>query len=189
MAASGDLINFDIIEAQKENIQALPSGRSAKKLAEAFSPSPLHKLSTPTPTGSKNVTDCIRADWEMSTVGHPLSDLCNLSTQFFTASRDGVNAHRGFLPGATPGLPDAAQVVRWYADGSGYDPAAELGWGMAFNVFRLSAVCQGIAARYARRQASSEKAKQYSETRAPLAEFAWELVETSRKGEGAVAKL
>ncbi|KAF3358246.1 hypothetical protein VdG1_03023 [Verticillium dahliae VDG1] len=128
-------------------------------------------------------------DWEMSTVGHPLSDLCNLSTQFFTASRDGVNAHRGFLPGATPGLPDAAQVVRWYADGSGYDPAAELGWGMAFNVFRLSAVCQGIAARYARRQASSEKAKQYSETRAPLAEFAWELVETSRKGEGAVAKL
>ncbi|KAF3344973.1 Putative fungistatic metabolite [Verticillium dahliae VDG2] len=131
----------------------------------------------------------ILANWEMSTVGHPLSDLCNLSTQFFTASRDGVNAHRGFLPGATPGLPDAAQVVRWYADGSGYDPAAELGWGMAFNVFRLSAVCQGIAARYARRQASSEKAKQYSETRAPLAEFAWELVETSRKGEGAVAKL
>ncbi|KAH6703426.1 checkpoint serine/threonine-protein kinase BUB1 [Verticillium dahliae] len=64
MAASGDLINFDIIEAQKENIQALPSGRSAKKLAEAFSPSPLHKLSTPTPTGSKNVTDCIRAEYE-----------------------------------------------------------------------------------------------------------------------------
>ncbi|CRK23858.1 hypothetical protein BN1723_018109, partial [Verticillium longisporum] len=46
------------------NIQALPSGRSAKKLAEAFSPSPLHKLSTPTPTGSKNVTDCIRAEYE-----------------------------------------------------------------------------------------------------------------------------
>ncbi|EEY19786.1 acyl-CoA dehydrogenase family member 11 [Verticillium alfalfae VaMs.102] len=96
---------------------------------------------------------------------------------------------QGLLPGATPGLPDATQVVRWYADVSGYDPAAEFGWGMAFNVFRLSAVCQGIAARYARRQASSEKAKQYSETRAPLAEFAWELVETSRKGEGAVAKL
>ncbi|KAM0329827.1 hypothetical protein ACHAQA_003991 [Verticillium albo-atrum] len=64
MAASGDLINFDIIEAQKENIQALPSGRSAKKLAQAFSPSPLHKLSTPTPTDSKNVTDCIRAEYE-----------------------------------------------------------------------------------------------------------------------------
>ncbi|WQF78071.1 Putative serine/threonine-protein kinase, active [Colletotrichum destructivum] len=64
MAASDDLINFDIIEAQKENIQALPSGRSAKKLAELFSPSPLHKLDTPTPSDTKNVHDCIRAEYE-----------------------------------------------------------------------------------------------------------------------------
>ncbi|KAJ0337142.1 hypothetical protein COL922a_007107 [Colletotrichum nupharicola] len=64
MAASDDLINFDIIEAQKENIQALPSGRSAKKLAELFSPSPLHKLDTPTPSDTQNVNDCIRAEYE-----------------------------------------------------------------------------------------------------------------------------
>ncbi|OLN88571.1 Checkpoint serine/threonine-protein kinase bub1 [Colletotrichum chlorophyti] len=64
MAASDDLINFDIIEAQKENIQALPSGRSAKKLAQLFSPSPLHKLDTPTPSDTKNVNDCIRAEYE-----------------------------------------------------------------------------------------------------------------------------
>ncbi|KAK2021129.1 hypothetical protein LX32DRAFT_699619 [Colletotrichum zoysiae] len=64
MAASDDLINFDVIEAQKENIQALPSGRSAKKLAELFSPSPLHKLDTPTPSDTKNVNDCIRAEYE-----------------------------------------------------------------------------------------------------------------------------
>ncbi|OHW95792.1 checkpoint serine threonine-protein kinase bub1 [Colletotrichum incanum] len=64
MAASNDLINFDVIEAQKENIQALPSGRSAKKLAELFSPSPLHKLDTPTPSDAKNVNDCIRAEYE-----------------------------------------------------------------------------------------------------------------------------
>jgi len=64
MTASGDLIDFDVIEAQKENIQALPSGRSAKKLADLFSPSPLHKLSTPTPTDTKNIHDCIRAEYE-----------------------------------------------------------------------------------------------------------------------------
>jgi checkpoint serine/threonine-protein kinase len=64
MAASGDLINFDIIEGQKENIQALPSGRSAKKLAEIYSPSPLHKLSTPTPSDTRTVNDCIRAEYE-----------------------------------------------------------------------------------------------------------------------------
>ncbi|KAF2206418.1 hypothetical protein CERZMDRAFT_8445, partial [Cercospora zeae-maydis SCOH1-5] len=33
-----DLIDFNIIEGQKENIQALPSGRSAKALAQLYSP-------------------------------------------------------------------------------------------------------------------------------------------------------
>ncbi|KAL1870475.1 protein kinase [Diaporthe australafricana] len=74
MAASEDLINFDVIEAHKENIQALPSGRSAKKLAEAFSPSTaltskstrpaLQSLATPTPADTKNINDCIRAEYE-----------------------------------------------------------------------------------------------------------------------------
>ncbi|PTB39729.1 hypothetical protein M441DRAFT_28819 [Trichoderma asperellum CBS 433.97] len=64
MAGADDLTDFDVIENQKENIQSLPGGRSAKKLASLFSPSPLHKLSTPTPTDTRNVNDCIRADYE-----------------------------------------------------------------------------------------------------------------------------
>lgn len=35
---SDDLIDFEIIENQKENIQALPSGRSAKALAQLYTP-------------------------------------------------------------------------------------------------------------------------------------------------------
>lgn len=64
MSTSGDLIDFDVIEAHKENIQALPSGRSAKKLAELFSPSPLRPLATPTPSDTRDVHDCIRAEYE-----------------------------------------------------------------------------------------------------------------------------
>lgn len=64
MAASEDLINFDLIEEQKENIQSLPGGRSAKKLAQLYSPTPLGKLSTPTPSDTRNVNDCIRAEYE-----------------------------------------------------------------------------------------------------------------------------
>ncbi|KAJ6445551.1 checkpoint protein kinase (SldA) [Purpureocillium lavendulum] len=64
MPATGDLIDFDLIEGHKENIQSLPGGRSAKKLADLYSPSPLHKLSTPTPSDTKNVNDCIRAEYE-----------------------------------------------------------------------------------------------------------------------------
>ncbi|KAF6830383.1 aminoglycoside phosphotransferase [Colletotrichum musicola] len=123
-------------------------------------------------------------DWEMSTVGHPLSDLCNFLTPYFTATRaeSGVYAHEGFLPGATPGLPPVEEVVSWYASAAGWDPSPELNWGMAFNIFRLSAVLQGIAARAAQGQASSEKAKMFAVTRTPLAEFAWELVGRSGSG-------
>ncbi|UKZ52233.1 hypothetical protein TrVGV298_006008 [Trichoderma virens] len=64
MAGSEDITDFDVIENQKENIQSLPGGRSARKLASLFSPSPLHKYSTPTPTDTKNVNDCIRAEYE-----------------------------------------------------------------------------------------------------------------------------
>lgn len=38
MAASDDLIDFNVIESHKENIEALPSGRSAKALAKLYSP-------------------------------------------------------------------------------------------------------------------------------------------------------
>src|SRR5689334_21672465 len=74
MAASEDLINFDVIEGQKENIQSLPGGRSAKKLAELYSPSPLHKLSTPTPSDTKNINDCIRAEYEAEVANLAESD-------------------------------------------------------------------------------------------------------------------
>ncbi|KAJ3495141.1 hypothetical protein NLG97_g3607 [Lecanicillium saksenae] len=64
MAPPEELINFDVIEGQKENIQSLPGGRSAKKLHALYSPTPLQGLSTPTPTDTKNVNDCIRAEYE-----------------------------------------------------------------------------------------------------------------------------
>ncbi|KAH8647579.1 Mad3/BUB1 homology region 1-domain-containing protein [Tricladium varicosporioides] len=62
--ASENLIDFDIIEGQKENIQALPSGRSARALANLFSASPLQKLDTPTPSDTKNLNDAMRQEYE-----------------------------------------------------------------------------------------------------------------------------
>ncbi|OIW34848.1 hypothetical protein CONLIGDRAFT_639181 [Coniochaeta ligniaria NRRL 30616] len=63
---SDDLISFDIIESQKENIQSLPSGRSARKLAEIFSPSPLSAKpsSHPAPSDTRSINDHIRAEFE-----------------------------------------------------------------------------------------------------------------------------
>lgn len=125
--------------------------------------------------------------WEMSTVGHPLSDVCNFIMQFYMAKFPAAarSSLDGFLPGKTPGMPQPKQIIDWYIAAGGYDPRPELNWGMAFNIFKLAGVCQGIAARYALRQASSEKAKEHAATRAPLAEFAWKLAGDASKGETA----
>ncbi|KAF7549461.1 hypothetical protein G7046_g8343 [Stylonectria norvegica] len=129
-------------------------------------------------------------DWEMATVGHPLSDVCNFMTNFYTAKYTGASPYdaSAFLPGRTPGLPQPEQILKWYTETSGYDPRSELKWGMAFNIWKLAGVCQGIAARYASRQASSEKAKHHAVTRGPMAEFAWALAEEAGAA-GKTAKL
>ncbi|KAF4594493.1 Mitotic checkpoint serine/threonine protein kinase, Bub1 [Ophiocordyceps camponoti-floridani] len=59
MPDSEDLISFDVIEGEKENIQSLPGGRSAKKLAELAT---LDRHSRPSST--KTVNDCIRIEYE-----------------------------------------------------------------------------------------------------------------------------
>ncbi|TVY31682.1 Checkpoint serine/threonine-protein kinase, partial [Lachnellula subtilissima] len=74
MSVTEDLIDFDIIESQKENIQSLPSGRSARSLASLFSPSPLHALSTPTPSDTKNLNDAIRQEYEIELTNISESD-------------------------------------------------------------------------------------------------------------------
>ncbi|CEJ61820.1 hypothetical protein PMG11_10337 [Penicillium brasilianum] len=65
MAASNDLIDFDIIEAQKENVQSLPGGRSARELARIFSGgSTSDKLSTPSPNDTRTINGAIRQEYE-----------------------------------------------------------------------------------------------------------------------------
>ncbi|KAB8270622.1 Mad3/BUB1 homology region 1-domain-containing protein [Aspergillus minisclerotigenes] len=65
MAAQEEIVDFDIIENQKENIQSLPGGRSARELARIFSPrGPEDKLYSPSPNDTRTVNDAIRQDYE-----------------------------------------------------------------------------------------------------------------------------
>jgi aminoglycoside phosphotransferase (APT) family kinase protein len=128
----------------------------------------------------------------MSTIGHPLSDLSNLIVPWtITAfSADRRNASPAFAPTAsTPGLPSREQVVAWYAEVAGWDPARDLAWGTAFAMFRDCIIFQGIASRYAVRQASSSEAKKVGEEMKPCAEICWELVTRARGGGGERARL
>lgn len=61
--ASSDLIDFNVIEEHKENIQSLPSGRSAKALAAIYSP-PL----TGAHTQAQDANSAKRAEFEQELV-------------------------------------------------------------------------------------------------------------------------
>lgn len=82
----------------------------------------------------------------------------------------------GFAPGAVPGLPTHDQLIKWYGEVAGWDASPDLKWGVAFGFFRATCIYQGIAARWAVRQASSEKAKDNAAARHPMATLAWENV-------------
>jgi aminoglycoside phosphotransferase (APT) family kinase protein len=117
----------------------------------------------------------------MSTIGHPLSDLINLITPYFLKDETDVRHLPQFKEGATPGLPTENDLVRWYAEVSGYDPSPELTWGAAFGFFRATCIYQGIAARYAVRQASSAKAKDNASQMHPMGRLAWKHLQRARK--------
>ena len=72
MSITEDLINFDIIETQKENIQSLPGGRSAKALAATFAPS--SRFSASTPGNTRNLNDAIRQEYELEILAIADSD-------------------------------------------------------------------------------------------------------------------
>ncbi|KAK5109819.1 hypothetical protein LTR62_006552 [Meristemomyces frigidus] len=137
-------------------------------------------------------------DWEMATIGHPLSDLTNLLMPFTTASSARLatvgRANPAFRPGTTPGLPTKEDCLKWYEGAvSGWRvDDKEMTWADAFGIYRGSVIMQGIAARFALRQASSEKAGDYAVQMAPFAEMGWEFVREFMKkleAEGGRAKL
>ena len=120
-------------------------------------------------------------DWEMATIGHPLSDLVNLLGPYITAtSKEAEKAGRtnaGFVPGACPGLPAEDECVQWYTEVAGWNPKPDLLWGEAFSIYRGTIIMQGIAARHALRVASSARATEYGNAMKPYAEVAWQLIE------------
>lgn len=141
-------------------------------------------------------------DWEMSTIGHPLADLCNLTQPWTisntTPSWPRIHADEAFLDPSHPdsknsqfpGLPTREQAVKWYIETAGFDiPDSELTWAASFALFRDSIIFQGIAARYAVRQASNEKAKHYGAEREPFAEMAWSTVLAAKEQQGSRSRL
>jgi aminoglycoside phosphotransferase (APT) family kinase protein len=95
-------------------------------------------------------TDEISAvlDWEMSTLGDPLTDLALLVAY---AERDKVSLQFVSNASSAPGYPATDEVVARYAERSGRD-VSQLNWYVSFAFFKLAVILEGIYYRHQKGQ-------------------------------------
>lgn len=87
-------------------------------------------------------------DWEMSTLGDPLTDLALLVVY---AERDKVSLQFVSNASSAPGYPDNDEVIARYAERSGRD-VSRLNWYVGFAFFKLAVILEGIHLRYSKGQ-------------------------------------
>jgi aminoglycoside phosphotransferase (APT) family kinase protein len=113
-------------------------------------------------------------DWELSTLGHPMADLSYNAMQW----RLPVATGRGLagMDLSALGIPSEADYVAAYCRRTRRSPIAEWDFCLAYNMFRLAAILQGIAGRVAEGTASSPHAAQTAAMARPIADHAWAMV-------------
>jgi len=118
-------------------------------------------------------------DWELSTLGHPLVDLAYLCMRYHL-SAERFKGLGGLDPAALL-IPSEAECVDDYCRRRGRAPVAPQDWTyyLAFNMFRLTGILQGVLARAIQGNASSATALEVGRRARPLAEQAWALVQRS----------
>jgi aminoglycoside phosphotransferase (APT) family kinase protein len=115
-------------------------------------------------------------DWELSTLGHPLADLgynC-LPYRFRRETFDGFAGE-----GPPPGIPSEEEYLRAYCRRTGRSSIPHWEFYIAFSMFRLAAIAQGIMGRVIAGTANDPNARIRGERARPLAEAAWAVVESA----------
>jgi aminoglycoside phosphotransferase (APT) family kinase protein len=114
-------------------------------------------------------------DWELSTLGHPLADFSYHCMAWHIPP--GTFRGIGGLDLAALGIPSEADYIRRYCDRTGLATPADLqaDWNfyLAYNMFRIAAILQGIAKRVEAGTASSTQARASGAGARPMAELAW----------------
>ena len=120
-------------------------------------------------------------DWELSTLGHPLADFSYHCMSWHIPQ----GAFRGMagLDLEALGIPTEDAYIRLYCERTGLARPEQLkaDWNfyMAYNMFRIAAILQGIAKRVEAGTASSAQAVASAAGARPLAELAWKFAQTT----------
>lgn len=116
-------------------------------------------------------------DWELSTLGHPLADF----SYHCMAWNIPPGSFRGIagLDLVDLGIPLQDEYIRMYCERTGLVTPEQLktDWNfyMAYNMFRIAAILQGIAKRVEAGTASSAQAVSSAAGARPLAQMAWKF--------------
>lgn len=112
-------------------------------------------------------------DWELSTIGHPLADLgYNLQGFYMPGGPGAIGGTE--VPEGFPSVPDYAQT---YADRTGRERIEHLEFYIAFSMFRMAAIVQGIVMRAKQGNASSDNAADVGRLAKGIADAAWDLAQ------------
>jgi len=115
-------------------------------------------------------------DWELSTLGHPLSDLGYNCMNYHLPSRYTSLGGIGDVDRKALGIPEEAEYVRQYQARTGRAAERDLKFFLAFSLFRCAAILQGVRKRALDGQGSAADALQVGLLARPVAESAWDLV-------------
>lgn len=118
-------------------------------------------------------------DWELSTLGHPLADFSYHCMSWHIPATLGRGIAGKDL--AALGIPGEEEYIRRYCERTGLKDVdtlrADWNFYMAYNMFRIAAILQGIAKRVEAGTASSAQAKASGDTARPMAELAWSFAQ------------
>jgi len=114
-------------------------------------------------------------DWELSTLGHPLADFSYHCMSWHIPA----STFRGIagLDLAALGIPSERDYIAAYCRRTGRESLAHWDFYIAYNLFRIAAILQGIAKRALEGTASSAVAVEQGKRARPLAEMGWKIVE------------
>jgi aminoglycoside phosphotransferase (APT) family kinase protein len=118
-------------------------------------------------------------DWELSTIGHPLVDFAFFCMRYRLPNEEFQGL--GGLDVRQLSIPSEAECVAAYCNIRGSEPVQPRDWTyyLAFCMFRLASILQGVLSRALQGNASSATALAAGRRARPLAEMGWRLVQDS----------